>query len=439
MEPPIGPITDEALYVERDADKKALLCLQRGEIVTVIEPRQQGKTSLVYAMRRHPSMQSMSIVYVDVSTLRKNTASDWYHDFCRRILEQLPFLSSTQRPPLPQDSGDFRSFLAELSQLFSQHEKGSIIVLDEVATLRFPGSTEFFAVLRDVFNSRDAEKYFRRITFMLVGVFRPQDLIQDSKVSPFNVAIRVSLDDFNMDELATLVRSYGVQGPLAKSMTDKIHYWTDGQPYLCQILCSKLTSDPLFARLSNQEISIDDALSEQIDQFFRKDDNHIKALISRLSETIKARPGLSIELGKIIKGGAVDYYPAALSWQEDLQLLGIIKEAKNHTCTIRNRIYERALNILIEKQGDEIVQFDQSKSDLKERSKTVLTSVLNLPKPLGRFVFDIFGRQSAADSSAIIMGWVLALLFLLILRGFIQLEAVVSFFKSIWDFFHPAG
>jgi len=35
------------VYIERDADKEAHLLIQRMEYITLIEPRQQGKTSLI--------------------------------------------------------------------------------------------------------------------------------------------------------------------------------------------------------------------------------------------------------------------------------------------------------------------------------------------------------------------------------------------------------
>jgi hypothetical protein len=442
IQPPVGPITDtnKNLYVERDADRQALLHLQRGEIVTVIEPRQQGKSSLIHAIRRHPAMQSFSIVYVDVSTLRKEQASEWYSGFCSRILDQLVFLSKKQRPTRPDDANGFRTFLVELSRLFVQHDRSVIIALDEVSTLHFPGSTEFFAVLRDVYNSRDAEQYFHRITFMLFGVFRPQDLIQDPRVSPFNVAIRISLDDFTSDQVNDLLRRYGVDDSLINGLGCAIYRWTGGQPYLSQILCSRLSNGLEYDRLIKKDVSAEEAVAKQVERLFRKDDNHIKALVTRVEEALLQKD-LSEELEKIANGGKSDFYPAALSWQEDLQLLGVIKEAPDHTCMIRNQIYVKALEISTQNRKSGSSTWNNTggvhEKNIFERIFGAFKSVIVLPKYLGRFIFDLFGRQGVEASSSAIMGWILILLILLLVQGFIQMNAVVNLFKSVWGFFFP--
>lgn len=442
LHPPVGPITDanRNLYVERDADKQALLYLQRGEIVTVIEPRQQGKTSLIHAIRSHPSMQHYAIVYIDVSTLRKDNAAEWYSGFCSRILDQLVFLAHEQHPIQPDDANSFRTFLVELSRSLVQYSRRLIIAIDEVATLQFPGSTEFFAVLRDVYNSREVEPYFRKITFLLLGVFRPQDLIQDPRVSPFNVAIRISLNDFTSVQVKDLLRRYGVDENLANDLGDAVYHWTDGQPYLSQILCSKLSDGFEYDRLVRKLVSPEDATAKQVDQLFRKDDNHIKAIVNRLEEALLNRE-LSEELEKIINGSKSEFYPAALPWQEDLQLLGIIKEAPDHTCMIRNQIYAKALEISsrTKKSRSSILNNNREvrEENILGRIFRVFKIVIALPKYLGRFVFDLFGRQGVEASSSAILGWILIFIIVLLVQGFIQKDEALFFFKSIWRFFFP--
>jgi hypothetical protein len=440
MQPPIGSITDvnKQFYIEREADRQTLLHLQRGDIVTVIEPRQQGKTSLINALRRHLSMQAHPIVYIDVSTTRKKQASDWYADFCTRLLKQLAFLNMELWPALPRDASSFRSFLAELSMLFVHYDTGAIVVLDELATLHFPGSTEFFAVLREIYNSRDSEQYFQRVTFMLVGVFRPKDLIQDSKVSPFNVAVRITLDDFTNAQVLELMGRYKVNKRLITELAEGIYYWTSGQPYLCQVLCSKLSSGLIYDRLLKKEISPDLAVAEQIDLLFRSDDNHIKTLINRFDEALASQTGLFDEIETIVRGGKRDFSPALLPWQEELQLMGIIKEAPDHTCMIRNRIYARALDLKARQGKSRGAGFATNISGKKKHSERLLEqlkSVFTLPKFMGRFAVDIFGRHEVAESSSVIMGWVLIIIMILLIQGFVQMDVVVSLFRSIWEFF----
>jgi hypothetical protein len=67
----------------------------------------------------------------------------------------------------------------------------------------------------------------------------------------------------------------------------------------------------------------------------------------------------------------------------------------------------------------------------------VLKKIATFPKYIGRFVFDLFGRHESAESSSIILGWILVLVIVSILQGFISPDRVIKFFSSIWRFFTP--
>jgi hypothetical protein len=60
---------------------------------------------------------------------------------------------------------------------------------------------------------------------------------------------------------------------------------------------------------------------------------------------------------------------------------------------------------------------------------------LALPKPFGRFIFDILGRHESADSSSIILGWIVVSIILLLFRGFIPMEVLVNWLISLGDSF----
>src|SRR5689334_16199236 len=64
------------LYVVRTADSGILPLLDRMAYVTIIEPRQQGKTSFLNhlsGLGRH------AFCYVDMLGLSRSSESDWYH------------------------------------------------------------------------------------------------------------------------------------------------------------------------------------------------------------------------------------------------------------------------------------------------------------------------------------------------------------------------
>jgi hypothetical protein len=81
-----------------------------------------------------------------------------------------------------------------------------VIFVDEIdAVLRLPFSTdEFFAGIRELYNFRTEDAELERLTFCLLGVASPSDLIRDTRTTPFNIGQRIELRDFSadLDELA---------------------------------------------------------------------------------------------------------------------------------------------------------------------------------------------------------------------------------------------
>ena len=64
-----------------------------------------------------------------------------------------------------------------------------MIFVDEIDAVRsLPFSTdEFFAAIRECYNRRTEDAELSRLTFCLLGVATPSDLIRDTRTTPFNV------------------------------------------------------------------------------------------------------------------------------------------------------------------------------------------------------------------------------------------------------------
>ena len=99
-----GALTDEnaTIYIERQADRDALTHLRAMDYLLLIEPRQQGKTSLINHLMRHPALGDVSFAYADVTTPNRSTEAAWYQTLCPRILRQLRgCLAREQWPAIP--------------------------------------------------------------------------------------------------------------------------------------------------------------------------------------------------------------------------------------------------------------------------------------------------------------------------------------------------
>ncbi|MBN1487595.1 MAG: AAA-like domain-containing protein [Anaerolineae bacterium] len=323
-----GPLTDDhaAIYIERQADHDILTHLWAMNYLLVIEPRQQGKTSLINHLMDHSALNRMALVYVYVNPQNRFSDTSWYQSLCSRILHQLrKFFPCDQWPSISTNSVSWRDFLYEVGMQATTANWRIIIALDEIGALNFEGSTEFFSVLRDVYNSRKAESEFQQLTFLLSGTFHPRDLIQDSNISPFNIAHRVRLKDFNLEQVCELVSKGPWSDKQIKALAQRIYYWTDGQPYLTQLLCSYLKPN-----------AIPTDVDTVIEHMRIKDENHLPPILKQLSSSEKLRRYVE----RILDGEQIRFYPQENQRQSALELLGVIKEDTEGFCVIRNRIYK---------------------------------------------------------------------------------------------------
>lgn len=320
-----------ANYAERDAEQKALLHLKRMDYLLVIEPRQQGKTSLINYLMRHSELNDFSFIYIDTTTPDHTSELGWYKTLCGRIVDQLQRIyTSAKWPDIPQNSFEWRQFLSALAKFIKLQEKYLVMALDEIGAIRFPESANFFSVLRDIYNARQSEPEFSHLTFVLVGTFHPRDLIDNEKISPFNISQRIRLNDFTQTQVNQLISRFSWTEEQSFSISERIHYWTNGQPYLTQQLSRNL-------RPGSTPIDIDNA----IDALCREDENHIPPLLKKVANN----DNLRTYLRQIHDGEKIIYYPLANQTQSQLEILGLIKADEDGYCIIRNRIYQRVLHI----------------------------------------------------------------------------------------------
>ena len=116
-----------------------------------------------------------------------------------------------------------------------------VIFIDEVdTTLSLPFSDDFFAVIRQLYNARAQVLALERLSFVLVGVASPSDLIRDAQRTPFNIGQRVDLTDFTFEEAMPLAEGLGQTSEEGAAILRWVLKWTEGHPYLTQRLCIEI-------------------------------------------------------------------------------------------------------------------------------------------------------------------------------------------------------
>lgn len=333
---PLPPASDA--YIKRDADNQLLRFVGQMAYVQITEPRQQGKTSLIAQLHSAVEGSGCMLVYLDAESLRVTAEGPWYQDLAARLVARLRGNVCCDDLPTPVDPSSWRSFLLGLATALPVAAgvgQQLIIALDEVGSIPLEWAEGFFRVLREIYNSRIFEPNLRRLAFILMGAFDPRDLIRDSTISPFNVAHKINLPDFDLQQVRALVQLMNLPQTQAESVAERLHYWTGGQPYLTQKLCLSLSErepDELNA----------DVVDKAVDLLFEDDINHLP----RISKDLGENPELLAYCRKIASR-SVRFSPAVNPEHFRLaHVVGIITSDSQGYCCIRNRIYDRALRSL---------------------------------------------------------------------------------------------
>lgn len=239
---------DAACYVQRKADQALYDGLMQGNFCYVLTSRQMGKSSLMVRTAARLREEGTNVAVLDLTSIGQNlNAEQWYDGLLSRLGRQFH---------LEDELEDFWTTHSRLSPLqrwmnaicaiVLPHLPGRIIIfVDEIDAVRsLPFSTdEFFAAIRELYNRRTEDAELERLTFCLLGVASPSDLIRDTRTTPFNIGRRIELNDFTDDEAAPLARGMGRDDKTAAKLLNRILYWTGGHPYLTQRLCQAVAKD----------------------------------------------------------------------------------------------------------------------------------------------------------------------------------------------------
>jgi tetratricopeptide (TPR) repeat protein len=239
---------DASCYVPRRADRDLYEGLTRGEFCYVLTSRQMGKSSLMVRTADRLRAEGVTAVVLDLTALGQNVSPEqWYDGLLVHMGQQLALEDELERCWLAHDHlGPLQRWMQAVRQVVLARRPGPVVVfVDEIDAVRsLPFSTdEFFAAIRECYNRRPEDAELRRLTFCLLGVATPSDLIRDVRTTPFNIGRRVELDDFNEQEAAPLLRGLGRDERAAAVLLRRVLHWTGGHPYLTQRLCQAVALD----------------------------------------------------------------------------------------------------------------------------------------------------------------------------------------------------
>ncbi|MEM6353826.1 MAG: AAA-like domain-containing protein, partial [Cyanobacteria bacterium P01_D01_bin.14] len=239
-------------YVTRRADTELYEGLRKGDFCYVLNSRQMGKSSLRVRTMAQLQSEGVACVAIQMTDIieEEMSAEEWYAGVINSIVTDLgldfdDFAWWDQHQHLSLVNR-FSKFLDDV--LLRLVETPLVIFIDEIdRILSLPFTVNgFFAVVRECFNKRADQPKYQRLTFALLGVATPSDLIADKRSTPFNVGRAIELTGFTLSEAQPLAAGLAKVVPNPKAVLAEILRWTGGQPFLTQKVCRLITKESSF-------------------------------------------------------------------------------------------------------------------------------------------------------------------------------------------------
>ncbi len=344
---------DAPSYVKRSADRDLYEGITAGEFCYVLNSRQMGKSSLRVQTMQRLKLEGFACASIDITKIgSKVTPQQWYGGVICDLLRSFNILGTV----------DFRSWWRDLellspvqrlsefieSILLRSIEQNIVIFVDEidsVLSLPFP-LDDFFAFIRACHNMRVDQPEYNRLTFVLLGVAMPSDLIQDKNRTPFNIGRAIALDGFRLDEAQPLAHGFADKTNNPQAVLQEVLAWTGGQPFLTQKVCQlvqQLLNENSHSPIPNPQSLVTDLVRSRFMENWEAQDvpEHLKTIRDRLLSSERRTGRLLGLYQQILQHGEIvaDNAPEQLM----LQLSGLVVK-RNSILKVYNQIYEAVFN-----------------------------------------------------------------------------------------------
>jgi tetratricopeptide (TPR) repeat protein len=337
---------DAPTYVRRQADQDFYQYLKNSEFCYVLNARQMGKSSLQIRTMHRLQDEGFASAVIDVSSIgsEDTTQEQWYAGIIRILVNNLGLKRGFdletwwQTHSLLSPVQHFSLFIEEI--LLTRISKNIVIFIDESEGIHhFHFGQDFFVLIRSCYNQRSDNPAYNRLTFAILGVASPSDLIANKKLTPFNIGRAIDLSEFQLGEALPLAEGLTAKTNSPETLLQIVLEWTGGQPFLTHKLC-KLISDSDAPLSEGQEAAwIEQLVKTKIIAHWESQDEpmHLRNIRNRILHEGGQKTGRLLEMyQQVLQQGEM---PTDDSREQlDLRLSGLVVRRKNKLL-VYNRIY----------------------------------------------------------------------------------------------------
>lgn len=356
---------DASSYVMRQADSDFYALLKAGQFCYVLNSRQMGKSSLRVRTMQRLQAEGFFCAFIDLTGIGKEdvTAEKWYAGLVQSLVSSCQLSKKFQWRTWWKEQREFLSPVQRLSLfieevLLAEIEQNIVIFVDEIDRVLSQTFSldDFFALIRFFYNRRVDEPKYRRLTFALLGVATPSDLIADKTQTPFNIGRAIALQGFQLHEIQPLTD--GLTGKInnPQEAIAQILDWTGGQPFLTQKLCKLMVEES--ALVDSQ--SVEQVVKSRIIENWESQDEpeHLKTIRDRILRNQEKTGRLLGLYQQILRAGEIAA-DGSLE-QTELRLSGLVVQQQGKL-KVYNRIYSQVFNLdWVEKQLEKLRPYSQA-------------------------------------------------------------------------------